>query len=309
MIVAVSPYHLTTREPPAMASILLATSIITFVPGPGGLGGGAGVTKEAVVGAAARQWSFHEFMESWRWSIPLWQAGVIRAGFEGDDAAEDIRRARREMEAGEGELAPLRPLLGEDPFEDDERRLGFVARDLLRGGPDPGVSIPVAAGIDAFAARHGFRVARGEPVSMAQREERMLARAEFSIAVPVLLQGGAARLIEARGALREVLEPLRAAMESGAEDLRDAAADYSRAFERIRGDLLSPQDDDDDPRIIEGVVTISGVELPAGAVLRSSAVAAARSFSASRARRSALPGLTRGAPVRAIIVKAIGRRV
>lgn len=302
MIVAVSPYHLTSREPPAMASLLLAGRVVTFVPGP------AEATLDAVAGAAARQPLFHSFMESWRWTIPLWREGVIVSGLEGEDAGEDIRAARRAMQEGEGDLAPLRALAGEDPFEGDERHLAVIARDVLRGGPDPGVSVPVAAGLDAFACRHGLVVARADPSSVAQRCEREMGRGHYAVALPVLLQASAARLLMAREVLSDSLAVLRGALGGGfetPEPVRAAAQRYGADFERARPFLLAPEEDDELPRVVEGAVTLSAMELPLDAVLRSSA-AAALETAGMRARGSGV--VADASMVRTMLVKALGRR-
>ena len=34
MLIAVSPYHMTTREPAAMAALLLASRVVTILPTP-----------------------------------------------------------------------------------------------------------------------------------------------------------------------------------------------------------------------------------------------------------------------------------
>jgi hypothetical protein len=47
-----------------------------------------------------------------------------------------------------------------------------VAADLLKGGPDPAITVPLAAGIDQFAMRHGAAVARSSPFSIARRQRR-----------------------------------------------------------------------------------------------------------------------------------------
>jgi hypothetical protein len=49
MLIVASPYHLTTREPAAMAALLLARQVVTLLPTPLE---GAGSSREAM--AAAR---------------------------------------------------------------------------------------------------------------------------------------------------------------------------------------------------------------------------------------------------------------
>lgn len=72
MNVVVSPYHLTTREAPAMASLLLAERVVTLLP--------ASLESDSVHAAkraAERSPWYTRFMETWGWTAPLWDEGVI----------------------------------------------------------------------------------------------------------------------------------------------------------------------------------------------------------------------------------------
>lgn len=267
MLVAVSPYHLTTREPAAMAALLLADSVVTLVP--------AGTRRRAEA-AAERSEHYLDFVMSWEWSVPLWREGVIAGEVAGSDASADVRHIHASI-AGDERLAPLRSLMRPDVMETDEAYLDAVARDLLKGGPDPAITVPLAAGLDRFAMRHAAAVARSHPTSVVQiAESRMGARA-FALAVPVLLQCSADRLLEARELLSEELIEVRAAldaMRSGAADterLETAASAYCRAFDGARADLMETEFDE--PRVIDGVVAITGTLLPVDAVLASSLAA------------------------------------
>ncbi|MEL6741711.1 MAG: DUF2752 domain-containing protein, partial [Planctomycetota bacterium] len=82
--------------------------------------------------------------------------------FAGDDAADDARAACDRI-AGEPWLDPLRPLVRPELFEDDRAYLGAVSRDVLKGGPDPALSIPLAAGLDASPEGHGTHTQLGLP--------------------------------------------------------------------------------------------------------------------------------------------------
>ncbi|QKK09619.1 MAG: hypothetical protein HND58_16560 [Planctomycetota bacterium] len=83
MFAAISPYHLTTREPPAMAALLLAERSVTFMPSPRG-------TREEIEQAAAESPEYVRFMETWAWSMPLWKDGLL-----GSAAGRRRRRPRR----------------------------------------------------------------------------------------------------------------------------------------------------------------------------------------------------------------------
>jgi hypothetical protein len=325
MRIAVSPYHLTTREPAAVTAFLLGSSVVTMLPAPSD-----GCERERVERVAAMVPKYLDFMESWRWTIPLWRAGVIGAEWAGDVAAHEVR-AVCNMIAGDERFTPLRRLMRPEVFETDERYLDAMAADLLKGGPDPSFTVPVAAGMDRFATRHGLAVVRSEPTSIVQRAEERLGERIFALAMPVLLQATAERFLLARELLEPQLAEIRAAMtqladivEAGEsnghsaelrERLAAAARDYAREFESCREQLMEPPtgDDEDDVRMIDGVVTITGMFLPADAALTSS-LAAMRTISPglgrlpAGARGSNLPApLAETRRVFTLLVKVMGR--
>lgn len=285
MLIAVSPYHLTTREAPAMVSLLLADHVVTMLPVPFE-GEGYDQVREAVRLVPG----YLRFMETWEWSAPLWKAGVVGSVYAGEDAAGDVQAVAGRIETDE-RLATLRPLMRAGVFEDQLAYLETLTRDLLRGGPDPAVTVPLAAGLDRFAARHGMLVARTAPSSVVQRAEADMGRRVFSLAVPAVLQAPARRLLEVRAMLGPELEGLRAVMREVAQsastdperspdpaligELRGAAKAYADAFEDERASIEACEDPED-VRIMTGTVSLSGVLLPVDAVLRSSVAAAQR---------------------------------
>lgn len=279
MIAAVSPYHLTSREAAAMAGLVLAGSVVTVRPAPEG-----GATRERVTEAASRAPSFARLYESWRWTEALWRAGVVRAGVGPAEAAEEVRGAVG-LVLGDERYAPLRDLLRREVLEDPERSLDAVARDILRAGPDPGLSVPVAAALDRFAARHGLVVMRSRAVSVAQRAEQKLAEPLAAFALPLPVQGEGEALLAARemlggplrvfreamaGLVREAGGPGRAAACAG---VASAAGELAREVESRRAGLETLAERDR-PRVVVSAVTLSVVRLPADAALRSSTTAA-----------------------------------
>jgi hypothetical protein len=276
VIIVVSPYHLTTREPAALAAMLLADRVVTMLPAPL-----EGKAWGDVRGAAVRVPRYLEFMQSWQWTVPLWREGVIASGIEGDEAASRLRSVCERIDRDPG-LAPLRLLMKPDLFEDHERYLDSLARDLLKAGPDPGITVPVAAGLDAFAMQHGVMVARSEPKSVVQKAEAELGRQVFAAAVPVLLQADAERILEARELLSKELGELRAAMDRASELARETpngeklkgllagpVKKYADGFEAEREELLSAAEADD-VRVVEGTVMLTGMLLPPDCVFASS---------------------------------------
>lgn len=277
--VVVSPYHLTGREAPAVAALLLASRAVTFLPAPL-----AGVEKDEFHRAVSISPRYLKFMDSLRWTMPLWETGVIASAHEGHDAGREVRHVCDVLVADD-RYATLRSLTRHDLFEDEKRYLDAVSHDLLRGGPDPGISLPVAGGIDRFGARHALAVCRSAATSIAQRAEDRLAKRLFAIAIPSVLQGDAGRIDVIREELAEPLDELRAAIgeaireayrsEPGEALDREIIADvefasraYSTAFEERRAEFTADARDDD-VRLVLGTITLTLAMLPVDAVLRS----------------------------------------
>lgn len=313
-----------------MAALLLAERVVTMMPVPS-----SGTADPSVRAAIDEAPSYLKFMESWHWSLPLWRSGVIGSVFAGEDAADEMVGVCDKIDR-EPAWAMLRPMLRRSLFDDDKSYLNSLAVDLLKGGPDPGISVPVAAAIDRFASRHGMAVARSAPISVAQKAEGRLGRRVFGTALPVLVQAEGTQLLLARellapelGALRRAIATIAGEQSEGNDanpsamaisELDDAVRQYTEAFTRHRSRLLTAQDADD-VHPIESTVTIAGVMLPGNAVLRSS-VDALASVS-GRARAAGGPG-ARGAsrlttalaipdpadarPVFTLVFKALGTR-
>lgn len=278
LAIAVLPHHLTTREAPAMASLLLGSFVVTAVPAPA-----SGDSVASARAAAAQAPAYRGMVRSWAWSEALWREGVLTGGLDGEAAIDEVQAAASRV-ARDPACRALLPLMrGIDPA-DEAAYLNTLAADLLKGGPDPGVLLPVSAGLDRFAARHGLIVARSAPSSLAQKAEARLAPPSRPVALPVFLQADASRLLHAREVLLRELEDLRAelierdadlAHDPGAEArpaLERAAGAYAAAFDSSRGELFDDAPGDE-VRAVEGVVSITLARLPIDAVLRSSVAA------------------------------------
>lgn len=267
-----------------MAALLFAARAITFMPSPRG-------SREEIEQAAAESPEFVRFMETWAWSMPLWNEGLLGSALDdGDDALGDLHTAWSQL-ANDERYAALRPLARTGLFESQGEFLDAISRDLLRGGPDPGISLPLAAGIDRFAARRGLVVMRSAPQSVAQKAELKLGRRVFAFAAPMLAQASAERMLAARGILHDELDELSLAIGEVAElaaaggepeDERDAVARvelaaraYADAFARAADFIASG--DRDELHVIERMATFTAVSLPVDAVLRSG-VSAMRSL-------------------------------
>lgn len=294
MIFAVSPYHLTTRETPALVALLLADEVVTLVPSPPGDAPDQ-PAHVAAHQASLRSPSFAQFGKAWSWSAPLWRDGILLSHLEGLTPLQEFERVTSLIRADE-RFSPLRALMRDEA--DAGVFLDSIARDLLKGGPDPSFSVPVAAALDRFAARQAIFVLRSGPHSVAQKAEQALARPLFSVALPVLVQADAERILHARAVLHSSRRTLSEALQQVpllvrddgtlaqglARSLVDVCETYARDFAHQRDEILRDCKDDE-VRAIEGVVVVNAMALPSDAVLRSSVQAMA-----------ALSGRTRGTP-------------
>ncbi|RMH12936.1 MAG: hypothetical protein D6695_05440 [Planctomycetota bacterium] len=300
--VIVSPYHLTTREAPALAALLLCDRVVTMLPTP--VGTSAREDAEQLAAGVSR---YAQLIESWRWTVELWNAGVLAGESHGTCPGECVRDVHNEIMAGLHWPA-LGSLLEE--HRDERSFVRALAHDLLRGGPDPALTIPVAAGLDRFGARLGLPVARSHPVSLAQRHEQRMWTPLAAVALPVILEGRAERILEARDLLLDELDELRRAL-SGVFahdpdiDLREAARAYRQAFDRVADELFEP--DEDEIRVVLGEVSLRLVDLPADAALLSS-TRAAESITRTRVARDAHAITVAGSRVMALVVRVLARR-
>jgi len=290
----VSPYHLATREAPALCALLLADETVTLIPEPA-----AGTTREELDDAVQTSPRFLRFMERIRWTVPLWKQGVVSGGLGDERVVESLAGVYDRIASTEA-LGSLRRAFAAYRAEDERTFLDRVSGDLLKGGPDPAVSIPIHACLDEFAARRAIPVVRATPTSIAQRAEAMLHVRRFTFTVPILTQASGRRILELRSGLEEELGALRAGVtaaieESGDDstpldrDLASAVTEAARgvgaAFERLRPALASG-DDDEGRRVMDGYVSVTAVSIPADAVIRSS-LHAMRSASLGRGTHTA----------------------
>jgi hypothetical protein len=316
LTIALSPYHLTSREPPALAALLLADRVVTLLPAPH-----TGTSRADVAGAVERSPRYLRFMESWRWSMPLWRAGVIASSFDGCELSAELHELYRLVDTDDS-LAPLRSLLRRGSGADPDEFLDHLAADILKGGPDPAISIPVAAALDRFAARHALPVARSAGNSIAQKAESRLGRRLYAGALPVLLQASALRLLQIREKLQRRLAPLRDAIGAphgapakGAPApgaFAAAAKEFTSAFEALPESLIGG-DDEEGRRIVRGYVSITAMLLPSDVVLRSSLVAARALGARIPAARTSGPagaplGDQGGEPLIVLVVKPMSVR-
>jgi len=275
-----------------MAAVLLADRVYTLLPSPRGADSGSARL------AADRVPEYLDMIRSWRWSQPLWEAGVVLPSVdERANPAAEMASAWKRLTTDPA-CAALGPLMRLDLFGSEDDYLQAVARDVLRAGPDPGVSVPVMLGLDRYAARHALTVVRPEPSSVVQKAEQRLSvgRDRLALVLPVLLQADADSIVIARDMLEPELEALRAAMDSVVVALqacpqrspgpglerdawcaraREAAGRYAEAFDHHLPEIAACQDDDA-PALMRGLVSVTLSTLPVDVVLQASTLATMR---------------------------------
>ncbi len=310
LTVAINPYHLTLRELPAMAGLLLADRTVTVLPTPH-----TGDDRDDIKRAMFACPRYTRLLDTWRWASTLWRDGTISSLFDGQDAMTDVHGAMADMAASPA-CKPLHPFLHKELLKKPVEMLDRLSADMLKGGPDPGFCMPIAQGLDRFAARHSLVVTRagrdaasgksaasagGGTASLVQRAEEMLGVTVFSVAVPVLASASGRTIDDLRADLEAELRPLREAIAKVATEatmrfaaatvgevadgvkaaaeaqaaqrrIRDAAAVYSQAFEDVIGGVLN-HDDDRGIRITAATCRMVCRVLPADAVVRSSVAA------------------------------------
>lgn len=298
MILVVSPYHMTSREPAAVVASLLGEVIVAPMPTPSGA-----LTREAVTDAATRVPGYIELMESWEWARPFFAGGLMGTTFAGEDPFDDLPAVRETIEEDD-RYSALRPFMRTVLEEESDVVVGAISRDVMKAGPDPAINVPLSAAIDRFSARHALTIVRSAAQSEAQRAEERIARPVLRFAMETLTQAPTHRLLEYRTTFEDELLALREAI--GAEDesqARRAADALSRGLERERVELTRTEDPDD-LRVIPGMVSVSLVELPVDAVLISGAAAAKRVLGRNE------PGVRhdQGGTLRSLVIRPIGGR-
>lgn len=286
MDAAISPYELAGRTPGAMASLLLCDQVVTLWPSP---------HDEPSQASTPR---IHRVLESWAWTRGLWDEHVLTRSYHDDDPWHDVHNVNTRI-AGDPSLATLAELIDSALYEDDDRLAEALAADLLRGGGDPRVSVPVNAGIDFFASRQGLFEFVSPVDALAARTEPRASKPILRVSLPIITQATGMALLAAREHLRTPLallrrrfDELRGLLGSGAHAelatfARDRLEPAARDFEQqtlARRDELTDLIDRDvavEPKLVHisltGVLVDPAASLDAGAaVLRAVAGPKAR---------------------------------
>lgn len=295
-----------------MAAAMLAHSIVTMMPVPA-----EGADQHVVEQMVHDVPRYHELIDAWRWCAPMWESGLIASVFNGNDPAQDVRAVVNDIH-DKRELRGLAGLVDKAVYHDERSYIAALSLDLLRGGPDPSVCVPIACGLDRFACRHGFVSVRSEPVSLVQRTEARVAKKIAAAAIPVFLQADADTIAQTRVMLEPELEALRTVLDHATENadlgvypqqhLRAAASRYTDAFDEVERELAH-EHSKDEARLVSGTVSINLVSFPYDTALAAGA-AAAKSMGFGTAKTPAdSPSWQRdsGSRITSMIVKLLAR--
>ncbi|MFM9957341.1 MAG: hypothetical protein ACKVZJ_04650 [Phycisphaerales bacterium] len=235
-----SPYDLTARSAAAVGACLLGDRVLTLMPAPESANASTNTTALAHRNSPA----FARLSEAWAWSGPLWRAGVITTGMDGPAVTAALNAARKGIDRDPSMLALTSLMSRTDPGGSGEggesKRFDAICRDLVTGGINPAVTVPLGAAVDNFAAAHALTLVRGTPRSMVGRLEKAGERIVFRLSVLTAVEADASDLVQLRAALSESAAPFRAAVtrlldhtrgRARAADLADAlgSADAHRA--------------------------------------------------------------------------------
>lgn len=222
----ISPYDLSARSGAAVAACWLGDRVATLMPAPGR-------DQPRDPSALARHGSpaFERLAESWRWSAPLWQAGVVVPGMDGESVSAALAREAESI-ARDPAMTPLKHLMDRSTSGDESRFFDSVCRDLVIGGSNPAVTVPMTSAVEGFASAHGLTLVRETPKSLMGRIERSGSRPVFRFSMLTVVQADASDLIELRQSASESLGPIRAAMAALVRSVRQGG-DERRSAEAL----------------------------------------------------------------------------
>jgi hypothetical protein len=268
MRLALSPYEIGGCSVAAATAVVLAGGgggVLTLKPSPFEAESAAGV-REIVATAP----SFARLLESWRWTGPLWREGVLEAALEGRALAGALGRMVARMRA-DVDVKGLSALVHEAAIGDESGFLEAISRDVLRGGADPSVCLPIIALMEEVAAARGAALVCGESSGMLWRAkggDESVGTASFPVAVGMdgeSLLGFRERLAREHETLGDVLGA-RLLGEAGGEARLDRAV---RALERSFAEAWAACGREGGMRAVRVVVTMT--RMREGAAVREAA--------------------------------------
>lgn len=208
MRLLLSPYEIDASSLAAAAAVLLGDDeggVLTVQPSPF-----EGATADAARVLAMRAPSFGRLLETWRWTGPLWRGGLLRAAGTGRALAEMVLQSRAEMIA-DPMLASARGVLLTDAIDDEAAFIEALSRDLIRGGSDPAISLPLVAVAERLAADSEASLVCGDAAGLIWKA-RVGSGVAFSFAMPVPAGASGREILAWRESLASPLAALRVSL-------------------------------------------------------------------------------------------------
>lgn len=205
MRLTLSPYDLTHRAPGVMAALLVADAAATIVPVARAWTSGdpeAAVEESPALGRV---------FEAWRWAAPLWGAGVLGPMDAAGRSSVELVRSAAEEVADARTHPVLARLAGRKDVHDLTRLAEDLCLDIVRGGRNPGLTVPVGAALERFAAESGWPVVLCPTGTMVGGIEHKLAMPIAGLDLPAPVGAGGEALVVVRERMADVLESVRAA--------------------------------------------------------------------------------------------------
>jgi hypothetical protein len=289
MRLVLSPYEFDSASPAAAAAMLLGRDeggVLTIQPTPFG-NSGPDAAREAATLAPA----YARLLEKWRWTGPLWRGGVLQAAGSGQSLATMLSRSAAALLADRSLIA-ARGLLKVGPSDDESAFLESLSRDLIRGGSDPAISLPLVAVTERLAAEADAALVCGQLGGMIWKP-RPGAPTSFTFSIPLILGATGGEILDTRAALADSLETFRNVLREAlmaarlgqvnghAGAVRLAAEAFAREFRSIRSSRRPDAHRDSADRPVEAVFSVSIV--PTGRAVREAVARLSRMIPAPRA--------------------------
>lgn len=198
-----------------------AEGVLTVLPAPFG-----GVNAESVREAGEGSPSFSRFVESSRWASPLWRSGVLKPAYSGYDLAHALSRTSTTLQEDDL-LRPIHGCLRPERLLEESEGLEWFCRDLLTGGGNPTVSLPLLCLLERLAHDRAAALVCGERSGRAW-PTRPTAAPLFSLTIPVLKGPSVDGALRFYDGLREGVDPLREAIEDATRSVHRSAYEYER---------------------------------------------------------------------------------
>jgi len=227
MHLTISPYDLTHRAPGAVGALLVGEGAATIVRI-----GGAWQDGDPEDGAEESP-ALSRVLDAWRWTMPLWSAGILgptdAAGRSGIALVADALDA---MELSRDH--PILARLAARARTSDRSRLAEnLCIDILRGGRDPSVSVPIASALERFSAETGWPLVICPTGSVVGGIELRMARPFAGMDCPTPIGAPGDAIVHLRQRLAPELDAARGVLTEGFRLARSGASNADATdFER-----------------------------------------------------------------------------